>query len=301
MKRIVLLGTAILFASLTYAQREEIIPATKADSAFFTVDKDGKIYRDSFKAILDANQIKGLEEASIQQVVDLNLYLGELWKTWTDVKGKGKYSSEEDFYDEKKEYAKKTLGLIIYDGEKGIENILQLYRAFLGTNGSYYRWKKKPGKTDEHYKVAALHVGHDESGVLRDSVYEDITIPAAKIWVTNKYSSWKNSPTVKQYVANIQTSSKKNRGGRIEFNGGEYVFTDKLKYNAKTNRYEGAIDYWQEFRKTTPEGYEYSDRTHRRIIVHVIPTIDVIDGKTYVGWVLKFGNIKALETTSLKK
>jgi len=299
MKRIVLLGTAILFASLTYAQREEIIPATKADSAFFTVDKDGKIYRDSFKATLDANQVKGLEEAAIQQVVDLNLYFSELWKTWTDVKGQGKYSSEEDFYNEKKEYAEKTLGLIIYDGEKGIENILQLYRAFLGTNGSYYRWKKKPGKTDEHYKVAALHVGHDESGVLRDSVYEDITIPAAKIWVTNKYSSWKNSPTVKQYVANIQTSSKKNRGGRIEFNGGEYVFTDKLKYNAKTNRYEGAIDYWQEFRKTTPEGYEYSDRTHRRIIVHVIPTIDVIDGKTYVGLVLKFGNIKALETTSL--
>ncbi|MBR3827975.1 MAG: hypothetical protein IKJ40_01565 [Bacteroidales bacterium] len=299
MKRIVLLGTAILFASLTYAQREEIIPATKADSAFFTVDKDGKIYRDSFKATLDANQVKGLEEAAIQQVVDLNLYFSELWKTWTDVKGQGKYSSEEDFYNEKKEYAKKTLGLIIYDGEKGIENILQLYRAYSSANGSYYRWKKKPGTTDEYYKVAALHVGRDEKNNLRDSVYEDFIIPAAKIWVTNKYSSWKNSPTVKQYVANIQTSSKKNRGGLISFKGGEYVFTDKLKYNAKNKRYEGAIDYWQEFRKTTPEGYEYSDRTHRRIIVYIEPTVETIDGKDYVGWVIKFGNIKALETTSL--
>mgnify|MGYP007092151204 CR=1 FL=1 len=294
MKKIILLFCACAAINIAQAQREEIIPATQADSAWFQADKDGKIYRDSFKNILTGDQIEGLEQASIQQVRDLNYRFEELWKTWAEAKATqgNTYLSEAHFYEKKKDYEKEALGYIIYDGESGVENCLQLYRAFFDNKtSSYYRYRKNSNE-----RVPAYHVVRDDRGIYWDSVYEDVPIPAAKIWITNKHSSYKTSPTIKQYIINVQTASMKNRGGVVKFNGGDYQFTKQLKWNDKMNRYEGAIDYWQEFEKVTPEGYKYSDLTHRRIIVYIVPEIIIIGEKTYVGWVIKFGNIQALET-----
>ena len=128
----------------------------------------------------------------------------------------------------------------------------------------------------------------------------DRKIPAAKIWVTNKYNSIKSAPTIKRHIKNIQTSSR-NEYGYVKFNGGEYRFSNQLQWDEKTKKYVGAIDYYQEFQRITSDGHEkYSDRVHRRVIIYVIPTVTIVDGKAYVGWAIKFGNIKALETTPLK-
>ena len=199
-------------------------------------------------------------------------------------------------YEKKKEFEQPALRLFLFDGNDGVEQTLQLYRAFFDRkNNSFYRYVKN---NDKEYRIPAEHIVYKD-GVYRDSVYEDKKIPAAKIWVTSKYSSYSTSPSVKKHIRNIQTSARKSYG-YVKFNGGEYKFTQKLQWNEGKKRYEGAIDYWQEFQRVTPEGLEtYSDRTHRRVIVYVIPTIEIVDGKTYVGWAIKFGNIKAIETTSL--
>lgn len=290
----------ILTTFFSCALAQEVPISSPANSClFYQTDSNGRIFRNDFENLLDDEQINILERTIIDQVNDLNFYLGKLWESWTDVKRLEMYSSEEDFYDEKKEYAKKALELFIYDGNKGIENILNLYRAYPDANGSYYRWKKKPGMNDGYYKVPALHVGRDENGELRDSVYEDITIPAAKIWVTNKYSSRKTSLTVKQYLNNLQTTSKIRRDGRISFNGGDYCFTPNLIWNRSKNRYEGSIECWQEQSYKNQEGTLYTVKNLIRITIY-IPIIEVvIDGRTYIYWVIKFGNIKVLETSSL--
>ena len=270
-KKFTLLFLISTFSSwcIVFAQHIEIIPATRADSAFFQMDKDGKIYQDGFKSTLKPDQISGLESAAVQQVKDFNHYLSELWKTWDEAKGTGAYSSENHFYEKKKEFEQLALRLFLFDGNDGVEQTLQLYRAFFDRkNNSFYRYVKN---NDKEYRIPAEHIVYKD-GVYRDSVYEDKKIPAAKIWVTSKYSSYSKSPSVKKHIRNIQTSARKSYG-YVKFNGGEYKFTQKLQWNEGTKRYEGAIDYWQEFQRVTPEGLEtYSDRTHHRVIVYVLST-----------------------------
>ena len=300
MKKTITFIFTMSFFFTVFAQRTEIIPATKADSAFFQMDKDGRIYMDGFKAILSSNQMKGLQDACIQEVKNFNGYLAELWKTWDEARNSsGAYCSEKDFYERKVEVNRLALGQIIFDGEFGIEQVLNLYKVFLDKkNNLYYRYVKS-SKDDTEVKIFANHVGYI-NGEYRDSVYEDRKIPAAKIWVTNKYNSIKSAPTIKRHIRNIQTSSR-NEYGYVKFNGGEYRFSNRLHWDEKTKKYVGAIDYYQEFQRITSDGHEkYSDRVHRRVIIYVIPTVTIVDGKAYVGWAIKFGNIKALETTPLK-
>ena len=302
MKKTITFIFTVSFFFTVFAQRTEIIPATKADSAFFQMDKDGKIHMDGFKATLKPSDAKALEDACIQEVKNFNGYLGKLWKTWNEAISSGEdkeYKSEKDFYERKVEVNRLALGQIIFDGEFGIEQVLNLYKVFLDKkNNLYYRYVKS-SKDDAEVKIFANHVGYI-NGEYRDSVYEDRKIPAAKIWVTNKYNSIKSAPTIKRHIRNIQTSSR-NEYGYVKFNGGEYRFSNRLHWDEKTKKYVGAIDYYQEFQRITPDGHEkYSDRVHRRVIIYVIPTVTIVDGKAYVGWAIKFGNIIALETTPLK-
>ena len=279
----------------SFAQKQEVkLPIGFSGGQIVHVDQFGKIDDDSLDACFTYEQIKGIEQVIIQQVRDLNYRFEELWKTWAEAKATqgNTYLSEAHFYEKKKDYEKEALGYIIYDGESGVENCLQLYRAFFDNKtSSYYRYRKNSNE-----RVPAYHVVRDDRGIYWDSVYEDVPIPAAKIWITNKYSSYKTAPTIKQYLKNVQVSSRMNRGGVVKFNGGELYVPSQFYWNAQWRRYEGAIDYWQEFKKVTPEGYEYSDLTHRRIIVYIVPEITVIEENTYVCWVIKFGNIQALET-----
>lgn len=301
MKKTITFIFTVSFFFTVFAQRTEIIPATKADSAFFQMDKDGRIYMDGFKATLSSNQMKGLKDACIQEVKNFNVYLAELWKTWDEARdSSGAYSSEIDFYKRKLKIKSMALGQIIFDGESGIEQVLNLYKVFLDKkNNLYYRYVKS-SKDDTEVKIFANHVGYI-NGEYRDSVYEDSTIRPAKIWVTNKYNSLQSAPTIKRHIKNIQDAARRSGYGYVKFNGGEYRFSNQLQWDEKTKKYVGAIDYYQEFQRITPDGHEkYSDRVHRRVIIYVIPTVTIVDGKAYVGWAIKFGNIKALETTPLK-